>query len=65
MGISHGDRPTPFDDIVVHRRRLTFGSPFKTTVVYHGIKGGGGLVEAKSEICRSDTYLAISTLCKL
>jgi hypothetical protein len=34
-------------------------------MMHHGVKGGGESSQAKSDICRSDTYLAISDLFKL
>jgi hypothetical protein len=33
--------------------------------MHHGVKAGGESPQAKSDICRSDTYLAISDLFKL
>ena len=59
-GVSHLDRPTPFDDMVIHRDRLIFGSPFKATMMYHSKKAGGNSSKTKGEICCPDTYLVVN-----
>ena len=33
--------------------------------MHHGVKAGGDSSKAKRDICRSDTYLVISDLCRL
>ena len=33
--------------------------------MHHGVKAGGASSKTTSDICRSDTYLVISDLCKL
>lgn len=65
LGASHWNRPTPFDDIVIQRQMLIFGSPFKATVLHRSVKASGDPPKAKSDICCPDTYLSISNLCKV
>lgn len=53
---------TPLDDIVIHRDRLIFGSPFEATMINYSVEPGGNSSKTESEISCSDTYLVIRNL---